>query len=65
MHRCVIDPCVLTRKWNGKTELIMGINIDDTLVLAKRKRVEWFEGSFKEVHNYVPRRSEEASGSEL
>ena len=43
MYKCATDPCVLIKKWENKTELITGINVDDTLVLAKRKRATWFQ----------------------
>ena len=42
MKRSFTDPCIIYKQWEGKTQLITGLNVDGTLVLARKSKAKWF-----------------------
>ena len=42
MEQSLTDPYVIYKKWNNNTELITGMNVDDTFLLATEERANWF-----------------------
>ena len=51
MQRCLTDPCIIFKKWNNDTELITGMNVDDTIVVATEERALWYTSEVSKRFN--------------
>ena len=51
MQRCLANPCITFKKWNNNTELITGMNVDDTIVVATEERALWYTNQVSKRFN--------------
>ena len=47
MKQSKADPCVFYKQVNGRTTLIMGITVDDSLLIGDKHEVEWIKAAIQ------------------